>query len=112
MSTTHATVGLTKTNMKSNELFFGSNWLDCGVDPIYPNAKNEYSAYNIGIMQSMLSRAMKKAKEDCFWTSWKELASKLRIEEEELAKEKRRIRKERLDRFKKLVSSAFHKTFF
>jgi len=90
---------------------FGSNWLDCGVDPVYPNAKNEYSAYNIGIMQSMLSRAIHKAEEDCFWNSWKELASKLRIEEEELAKEKRRARKEKLDRFKKLVSSAFHKIF-
>ena len=84
----------------------GTDWLDCGVDPVYPNRKNANSVYDaphlsdIGVFQSLLYSAMEKAKQDKFDLDLKELYEKQKIS-----------RKEKIDKIKKFVSNLFHKLF-
>ena len=84
----------------------GTDWLDCGVDPAYPNRKNANSVYDaphlsdIGVFQSLLSSAMEKAKWDKFKLDLKELDEKQKI-----------LRKEKIDKIKRFVSNLFHKLF-
>ena len=84
----------------------GVDWLDCGVDPAYPDRKYERNTHDapylsdIGVFQSLLHKAMSKAKWDKFKTDLKKLDEK-----------RKTSRKEKIDRMKKFVSDVFHKLF-
>ena len=92
----------------------GSEWLDCGVDPCYPDRKsfdNPYDASHlsdIGIFQELLEMAMHKARWDKLALDAKDIAIKHKEHKDEPVEEKKRLRKEKIAKMKHIVSRFFN----
>ena len=92
----------------------GSEWLDCGVDPCYPDRKhtdNPYDASHVsdlGIFQELLEMAMHKAKWDKLALDAKDIAIKRKEHKDKLTEEKNRLRKEKIAKMKHIVFRFFN----
>ena len=91
----------------------GSEWLDCGVDPCYPDRKSTDNTYDanhlsdIGIFQEILEIAMRKARWDKLALDAKDIVIKHKEHKDKLVEEKKRLRKEKIDKMKNIVSRFF-----
>lgn len=92
----------------------GSEWLDCGVDPCYPDRKSTENTYDashlsdIGIFQELLEIAMRKARWDKLALDAKDIAIKHKEHKDKLVEEKKRLRKEKIAKMKHIVSRLFN----
>ena len=92
----------------------GSEWLDCGVDPCYPDRKSTDNTYDashlsdIGIFQELLEIAMRKARWDKLAFDVKDIAIKHKEHKDKLVEEKNRLRKEKIAKMKYIVSRFFN----
>ena len=92
----------------------GSEWLDCGVDPCYPDRKSTDNTYDashlsdIGIFQELLEIAMRKARWDKLALDAKDIAIKHKEHKDKLVEEKNRLRKEKIVKMKYIVSRFFN----
>ena len=92
----------------------GSEWLDCGVDPCYPDRKSADYPYDashlsdLGIFQELLEMAMNKARWDKLALDEKDIYKKYKEHKDKLVEEKNRLRKEKIAKMKHIVSRFFN----
>lgn len=92
-------------------------WLDCGVDPCYPNRREQNNLKDaqhlsiIGVLQVLLAKAIHRADDDILKINMREILNKVKKDKAKIAEEKKQRRKARIDKAKKFVFGFFIKFF-